>query len=339
MSETSNNHAYSLVLASGSAWEIGACEGADAGVCAWVDEFAAYLGLERGVGDSARCILFGRVLGDSGRFGDTYASFVPPLNGAFPSHGWQVWGRAGAVLIRNPAVTEILCGLYEARAPIADQMRYALSPVIEGAMAQGGLPIHGALVERQGIGVILSGKSGAGKTTCCRRLPHPWRVLGDDLALVVRDTAGKIAAHPLPTWSAVKSGEIRWCCHVNQAVPLRALFILEQATQDRIEPLAGAKSAVMIAAAGRQALAPLNHLPIRQASTVRKYIFDNAVTLAAAIPAYRLHVRLEGCFWEKIEEVIEKAECEVPGVRILREGHWENPAAVAGGISGNGRIV
>jgi SynChlorMet cassette protein ScmC len=164
-------------------------------------------------------------------------------------------------------------------------------------------------------------------------------VLGDDLALVVRDATGNFVAHPLPTWSAVKSGEIRWSCRVNQAVSLRALFILEQAAQDRVEPLAGAKSTVMIAAAGGEALAPLNYLPIRQVSPVRKCIFDRAANLAAAIPAYRLHISLGGCFWEKIEEVVEEAGCEVPGARILREERWKNAAAVASGISGNGRIA
>ncbi len=41
-------------------------------------------------------------------------------------------------------------------------------------------------------------------------------------------------------------------------------------------------------------------------------IFDNAVSIARDIPAYILRVSLQGRFWEKIEEVLEKGEVTRP---------------------------
>jgi SynChlorMet cassette protein ScmC len=334
-----HDHAYTLALSSGDTWGIGPCEGADAGVVAWVDEFASYLGLERATEIPARSIRFGRVLSENGRYLDTYAGFVPSLQGFLPPHGWQVCGRAGAILMRHPTSRDIFCGLYRHHAPITDQMRYALSPVIDESIAEGGLPLHGALVEKRGVGVILTGRSGAGKTTCCRRLPPSWRVHGDDLALVVRDNAGGFAAHPLPTWSAVRSGQIQWPCRANRAVPLRALFIIMQAAQDRIEPLTKAKGAVLIETAGVEALAPLNRLRIRQMSPLRKSIFNNAATLGASVPAFRLYVSLGGCFWEKIEAVIDQLAQGSAGHRDFGERAVEIPAPGADGISREGRAA
>ena len=302
MSTANHDHTYSLLLSSGSAWQIGPCEGVDAGVCAWVDEFASYLGLERAAGTPARGLRFGRVLDDKGRPGDSYSRFHPSIPPSLPPGGWHAWGRAGAVLLRHPEVTDVFCGLYPYRAPIIEPMRHALIPILEETVLSGGLPLHGALVEYRGSGVLLLGKGGTGKTTCCGRLPSAWSVLGDDLALAVRDAAGRFLAHPLPTWSAVGAGHIRWPCRMNRAVPLRALFLLEQSPEDGMVLLGRAAAAVIIEKACMDALAPF-HLPGRLS---RSDLFDNAMTLAGALPAFRLQVSLEGCFWEMIEEVVEK---------------------------------
>ena len=69
------------------------------------------------------------------------------------------------------------------------------------AQSLGGVLLHGALAERDGIGVILAAPGGTGKTTASERLPSPWQSLCDDVTLVVRDTKGNYCAHPWPTWS------------------------------------------------------------------------------------------------------------------------------------------
>ncbi len=74
------------------------------------------------------------------------------------------------------------------------------------AQACGGVLIHGALAELDGMGVILAAPGGTGKTTASNRLLAPWRSLCDDTTLVVRDAQGNYWAHPWPTWSCFLDG-------------------------------------------------------------------------------------------------------------------------------------
>jgi SynChlorMet cassette protein ScmC len=69
------------------------------------------------------------------------------------------------------------------------------------AQTCGGVLLHGALAEWNGLGVILAAPGGMGKTTASNRLPAPWRSLSDDLTLIVRDSQKNYWAHPWPTWS------------------------------------------------------------------------------------------------------------------------------------------
>src|SRR5208283_1881855 len=65
------------------------------------------------------------------------------------------------------------------------RMQLMLKAVYRGVRQAGGFPLHAALVEHDGVGVLLAGQGCAGKSTCCRRLPDTWEVLCDDQALVV----------------------------------------------------------------------------------------------------------------------------------------------------------
>ena len=127
-----------------------------------------------------------------------------PRTGA-TGQGWQVRRSPFLEIWRHRAVREIVCGLHETAdfLQVREQMRCALFPVYDLTVRRGGLPLHGALVEHDGRGVLLVGRSGVGKSTACRRLPPRWNALGDDLALAVRRPGGGFAVHPLPTWSAV----------------------------------------------------------------------------------------------------------------------------------------
>lgn len=299
---------YLLQLSDGRAWEIGPCEGADEELGSWVDEFSSCLGLMRGKKRTARKICFGRVLETNGRRVDCRSSFIPPLPAGLPSEGWHEWSRSGAVLLRHPEVMDIFCGLYPSHSSFIERMRHALVPVFDKVIASGGVPIHGALVEWRGAGALLLGKSGAGKSTSCRRLPSGWQVHGDDLSLVVRNAGGGFRAHPMPTWSAVEAGEVRWPCFANRSVELQALFLLQKSVQDRYEPISPAKATVALTDACAQALKPLYMLNPRNSAALRSRIFDNAAALARTVPAFRLQVSLKGRFWEKIEEVLGKGD-------------------------------
>ena len=176
MKAIDHHKAYLFSLSCGLAWEFGPCEGSDEEVGAWVDRFASYMGLECGAASSARRLWFGKIHHGSGTGEASF--FLPGLPAHVPAADWRAQGNSGMLLLRHPGVRDIYCGLYPDGKPAVARMRRPLVPVFEEAIRAGGLLLHGALVERQGAGVILVGRSGAGKTTCCRRLPSGWQVLG-----------------------------------------------------------------------------------------------------------------------------------------------------------------
>ncbi|MCU0553827.1 MAG: SynChlorMet cassette protein ScmC [Syntrophales bacterium] len=292
---------YLFSLSSGLAWEIFPCEGSDEETRRWVERFVSYMGLEPGTASSARRLCFGKMTAGNGH----PPRFNPGLPADVPAAGWRAQGNSGMMLLRHPEVLDIYCGLYPDDKPAAAQMRRPLVPVFEEVIRAGGLPLHGALVERRGAGLMFVGRSGAGKSTCCRRLPYGWRVLGDDLAIVVRDAEGGYTAHPLPTWSAFETGGNGWPCRANDSVPLRAFFFLHHEPEDGVEALAGAKTALVIEDAGKEALLPFDFFSPRHVSFLGGRLFANAVSLVAAVPAFRLRVSLEGRFWEQIDDVLE----------------------------------
>src|SRR5271157_5325799 len=68
-----------------------------------------------------------------------------------------------------------------------------------------------------------------------RRSSHAWRSLCDDTTLVVQDSQGNYWAHPWPTWSRFLDGGPRGTWDVQSAVPLKGVFFLSQAVEDRVE--------------------------------------------------------------------------------------------------------
>jgi SynChlorMet cassette protein ScmC len=193
-------------------------------------------------------------------------------------------------------------------------MRYALYPILDGAVRDGGLPLHGALIECDGRGVLIAAASGVGKSTCCRRLPFPWRVLADDMCLVVRAAGGGWRAHPLPTWSAIKAGVASWPCRINESVPVAALLFLLRSETDGAELLGRGVSALGIADGAAVCFSYLDrHFRSEAHRPLRTTIFENAAALAGTLPAFTLHASLTGRFWEKIEDVLSREEKRLSG--------------------------
>ncbi|MBU0493825.1 MAG: SynChlorMet cassette protein ScmC [Chloroflexi bacterium] len=174
-------------------------------------------------------------------------------------------------------------------------------------------------------GVLLAGRSGVGKSTASRRLPLPstpaggcaghcvWRALADEATLVVRDEAphagGTYWAHPWPTWSRFfgeKKGDGRDTWDVQRAVPLRAIFVLEQGAEDRAEPLGPGHAVALLAELARQTSTHLMRgLPLDEIAAFNRQRFENLCALVRrAVPAYTLHVSLEGAFWEEMERAL-----------------------------------
>jgi SynChlorMet cassette protein ScmC len=181
-----------------------------------------------------------------------------------------------------------------------------LSLVIDRDLrARGVVPIHGALAERDGMGVILAAPAGTGKTTASNRLPAPWRSRCDDTTLVVRDQQGNYWAHPWPTWSRFLDGGPGGTWDVQSAVPVKGIFFLAQAVEDRVERVGPGQAVSLLGESVRQA-SPLipPGLSKEETRALNLERFNNLCALARVIPAHVLHISLTGAFWQEIERVL-----------------------------------
>jgi SynChlorMet cassette protein ScmC len=122
---------------------------------------------------------------------------------------------------------------------------------------------------------------------------------------VVRDAGGSYWAHPWPTWSQLLYNVSTERRDAQKAAPLKAIFILDQAGQDRATPAGGAAAVCMLMEVARQANWRLwlgdDLAALRAAQATR---FDALCALVKAVPVYLLDVSLEGEFWKEIEKVI-----------------------------------
>ena len=271
---------------------------------------------------SARILLLpsGTVHGgalDSGTRGD------PVLLQDLPRDGW-IERLAGDVLCwYHPVCSDALCEIPTDMTPdvLYPALNLSLAPLSRHAVRQGGFPVHGALVELEGKGYLLSGPSQQGKSTCCSRLPRPWTVLCDEQALVLRRGDGGFLAHPLPTWNNFlgKGDQRRW--KVEHSVPLAGIFFLDKAPADGVEPLERARAAVLLYDAAmykyRFAMAGAAQEEIR---AERGALFGSTCDAAQRIPTFTLRVSLHGRFWVEMERVMGRAVA--PGTSPgFREGN------------------
>jgi SynChlorMet cassette protein ScmC len=277
----------------------------------WLARFASIMGLAPSSGyGTAKAVTLKRAAGIKP---DTGAAERPDRDGAV----WDLRRIPGAVLDRAMEGREILCLLPSVRDEGVDleSMRHVLLPLYLEALRKGGFPVHAALVELEGRGVLLAGRGGIGKSTCCRRLPPPWSVLADDLALVIRDDSGNYRAHALPTWSDLRAGsESTW--DVRRSVPLEAIFFLEQREADEATPAGRGEAAVACRRSAMEVFWSVGPFMLRgDPMNIPTRAFENTVDFSLAIPAFRLRVSLTGRFWERIEKALEAPHAlrDIPG--------------------------
>jgi SynChlorMet cassette protein ScmC len=295
---------YHLSLDHGIVWAFEAA-GAAAG---WLEGFACAMGLAPGEGKAGRRIRFEAMPRKTGEF---FGPCLRRYSRSLPAREWKFREFQDLVLFEHPSVREVICELdpgVDEPARI-DQMRRAMLPLYTDSLLTGGLPVHGALVELGGAGVILAGRSGEGKSTACRRLEAPWRVLGDDFCLVIPCASGGFRAHPLPTWSALSEGGESGICRSGSSVPLRAVFFLEQSSEDECLGLKRSTTAISMAASAIEVFRSIDfEFPRREEEEVKKALYSNAASLALEIPSHLLRLSLTDRFWVKIEEVLGQVE-------------------------------
>lgn len=299
------NCAVNMGLSNGFVWKVrGKAVSAQ-----WCEELAAILGVSRTTGGPGADLWI-----EQGKF-RAGQPFDPSTLLALSSHGVAAPRRSNVrawsdlVLLRHEELAYVIAGLREVsdREGRIDQMRRAMLPFYEAVAARGGLPLHAALAEIGGQGVILAGVSGVGKSTCSRRFPAPWRILSDDLAVVVPCEDGTLRGHPLPTWSAVKAQTVERPCVLQHSVPVRAIFFLVHSDVESAVPVGAGRAALSIYDAAMQVFMSVDLAAgIPGGSTYTRIVFENAAEMAAAVPAFVLQVSLRGCFWECIERTLDQ---------------------------------
>lgn len=241
------------------------------------------------------------------RNGEPVFQLHPKIKEDLPSKGWNASDLLYLRVWSHREVPDVICELepQEGKKENLHSMRMALQPVYQRTQDSGGLPLHAALVDRNGFGIVLAASGGIGKSTCCHRLRDPWHTLCDDEVLVVHHNQNGYLAHPFPTWSDYFADRFDRTCNIERCVPLRAIFFLEQSETDEVVPMGRGHSAVLIYQSATE-VCHRNWIKVNRekVSNLRKNLFENSCRLAKTIPAFRLRVSLKGRFWEQIEKAI-----------------------------------
>jgi SynChlorMet cassette protein ScmC len=172
----------------------------------------------------------------------------------------------------------------------------------------GALHLHAGLAVRDGVGYLLAGKSGVGKSTCSGRLPHPWRSLSDDQSLVRSKNVGsdkRYFVHPVPTWGRYFYHDSEEIWEVEQSFQLGTIFFLDKAVTNELISLGKGEAAVRIyQSATTMAEAYMQHLSRNEQHCLGSRMIQNACELSTAVPAFVLRTSLTGHFWDEMDRAI-----------------------------------
>lgn len=205
----------------------------------------------------------------------------------------------------NGVLACTLCPCGHWGGPYINLVRLSLA-IARETQARGGVLIHGALAERDGAGVILAAPGGTGKTTASNRLPAPWRSLCDDITLVVKDPQGSYWGHPWPTWSTFLDGGTGGAWDVQKAVPVKGIFFLSRAVEDRVERLGPGQAVSLLVESVRQAsMSMAQDMSKEEISTLHLERFNNLCDLTRVVPVHTLDISLTGVFWREIEQTLD----------------------------------
>jgi hypothetical protein len=180
-----------------------------------------------------------------------------------------------------------------------DRLLLPWYPVIRAHAAEGEPVLHAAAVAGQRRAVLLLGHSGAGKSTAVRNAERAGLLgLSDDGVLVRREPAEGFLGVPLPGVAGIAFDATP---PSSRRPPLAALCWLEQAQQDRIEPLGRTETLQRLLSSCLLEVPAASFLP----RTLRIQVFETLVQLAEALPAYRLQLTASPRFVEVLRKTVE----------------------------------
>jgi SynChlorMet cassette protein ScmC len=304
-----DQNSYHLSLGDRLRWRFTASPDADS----WLNQMAGILGLQAkgdagwvDVNFTRRSSSLDRLVSRILRRGSTGAEH-PAGKRDMPTDGWTMREFGLIRIWSHREFPHVTCELRSQGSDTRElvMMWYALHVIYPGIICGGGLPLHAALVSRDGAGVLLVGGEGAGKSTCCRRMAEIWNVLADDGVLIVPRNGVSYATHPLPTWSDLIAHQSQRTCSVEQRVPLSAIFFIEKAAKSEVFPLGQGHAAAMInASASYVARQGWKNPDPAQDRDFKKLIFDNSCQIAKTVPAFLLRISPSGEFWKQIDHVL-----------------------------------
>ena len=144
-----------------------------------------------------------------------------------------------------------------------------------------GFLLHAATVVRNGHACVLTGRSGAGKSTVASLAP-PGSVLTDEISLL-RHEENAWRAYGTPFW-----GEFR-AAGSNHSAPVTGIFVLVKAAENVLWPLPTREAL--------RALLP-NVLFFSSDRTANAGLLDLLAAAVTQVPCYELHFRRDASFWE-----------------------------------------
>ncbi len=277
---------FRLELSNGQNWNITAEEP----VSSWAQRLAGILQLPEGEMKGCPRLIF-RKRG--------------PRAQIAPLENWASLHLEEIIIRSHPDTAEVVC---EVQSDNPDVMGIweSVFPIYSRAQDSGGLPVHAGLIEKNGVGVLLGGISDSGKSTCCRRLPPPWKALCDEEVLVLLDPEQECyRAHPFPTWSLFKKATDPLSWDVRKPVPVKAIFFIEKFETDSVRALGRGSTAMRIfSLADEKCHLDWERIGRQERMSRREKLFENACRMAERVPGYILRVSRSGRFWVKMDEVL-----------------------------------
>lgn len=272
----------------------------------WAEELADIMQLKVYEPNGYPKLIFIRKKSEKEPCGQPTGRLKKNIEEKLPRWGWKPRDLSKFRIWSHSDVADVICEINR-----GDQnqdlvmMRHSVYPIYHRAQDSGGLPLHAGLIERGGKGLVLAGPREMGKSTCCRRIPPPWRALCDEETLIVRDDQKQYQAHPFPTWSNFQRRRSERTWNVQQRFPISAMFFLEQADTNEVEPIGQGEAAVYINQSATEVFRRTWYCMDREeVRPLKKKLFENASDLARKVPTFKLRVSLKGRFWEEMEKVL-----------------------------------
>lgn len=301
---TTFEYGYVLQLGNEQTWQLVPTEG----VRLEVDELARIMRLKSYEPNGCARVIFIRSGLQSWQCENTTTNPGKYVREVFTDDGWTSQDLVVLRFWSHDNIPDFVC---EIRNEMGDselnilRLRLSLYPIYQRAQGVGGIPLHAGLVERDGKGILLVAPADTGKSTCCRRLPPPWKALCDEETLVLSNDAKHYLAHPFPTWSDYFRKRSKRTWDVQRHVPVLAMCFLEQSEEDEVIPLGKGEAAVLAQQSAMQiCYRYFTYLDHEEVRTRKEILFENACELAKTVPTFKLRVSLQGRFWEKMESVL-----------------------------------